>query len=143
MDAILLAGGVPTPESPLYPHTGGKPKAAVQIGGKSMIQWVLDALEKSPYADSTVIVLWSDHGQHLGEKKHWRKFALWENVLRTVLMIKAPPGTPGLPEGTTAGAACSRATRRSKKCCESRGLTDRPAVCGHGCIRVRSSRQGW
>jgi iduronate 2-sulfatase len=37
-----------------------------------------------------VIVLWSDHGWQLGEKRHWRKFALWENVNRSVLMIKAP-----------------------------------------------------
>ncbi|MBN1342530.1 MAG: sulfatase, partial [Phycisphaerae bacterium] len=38
---------------------------------------VIDALEKSPIKDNTVIVLWSDHGWHLGEKLHWRKFALW------------------------------------------------------------------
>jgi len=74
----------------------------------AMLGRLLDALEKSPYADNTVIVLWSDHGWQLGEKEHWRKFALWENVLRTVLMIKAPPGTPGLPEGSKAGAACGR-----------------------------------
>jgi len=74
----------------------------------AMLGRLLDALEKSPHADNTVIVLWSDHGWQLGEKDHWRKFALWENVLRTVLMIKAPPGTPGLPAGTQAGAACRR-----------------------------------
>lgn len=56
MDAILLAGGVPDPDSPLFPDTRGKPKAALQIGSKSMIQWVLDALEESASIDKIVIV---------------------------------------------------------------------------------------
>jgi len=56
MDAILLAGGIPAPDSPLYPYTGGKSKAALQIGSKSMIQWVVDALEESLSIDSIVVV---------------------------------------------------------------------------------------
>jgi GTP:adenosylcobinamide-phosphate guanylyltransferase len=56
MEAILLAGGVPDPESSLYPFTQGKPKAALDIGGKPMIQWVLDALEKSPSVGGIVVV---------------------------------------------------------------------------------------
>ena len=51
---------------------------------------VVDALEASEYADNTVIVLWSDHGQHLGEKKHWRKQSLWEEATRVPLFFKAP-----------------------------------------------------
>ncbi len=51
---------------------------------------VLDALENSKYADNTIVVLWSDHGQHLGEKKHWRKQALWEESTRVPLFFKAP-----------------------------------------------------
>ncbi len=51
---------------------------------------VIDALENSEYADNTVIVLWSDHGWHLGEKLHWRKFALWEEATHNVLMMSAP-----------------------------------------------------
>jgi len=92
----------------------GQWKAAVQgylasiAFSDAMLGRLLDALEKSPHADNTVIVLWSDHGWQLGEKEHWRKFALWENVLQTVLMIKAPRGTPGLPGGTKDGAVCRR-----------------------------------
>ncbi len=57
---------------------------------------VLDALEASPYAENTIIVLWGDHGWHLGEKQHWRKFALWERATKTPLMIVAPSVTqPG------------------------------------------------
>jgi arylsulfatase A-like enzyme len=51
---------------------------------------VIDALEKSVYHRNTIVVLWSDHGWHLGEKLHWRKFSLWEEATHNVLMIKAP-----------------------------------------------------
>ena len=48
---------------------------------------VLDALEASPYADNTIVVLWSDHGYALGEKNHFRKFALWEETTRVPFII--------------------------------------------------------
>ncbi len=51
---------------------------------------VLDALYESPYADNTIVVLWGDHGWHLGEKLHWRKHALWEETTRMPLIIYAP-----------------------------------------------------
>lgn len=51
---------------------------------------VLDALDASEHADNTVIVLWSDHGQHLGEKKHWRKQCLWEEATRVPMFISYP-----------------------------------------------------
>ncbi|WP_379019970.1 sulfatase [Parapedobacter deserti] len=58
---------------------------------------VLDALERSAHADNTVIVLWSDHGYHLGEKRHMEKFALWEKTTRIPFILVAPgkikPGT--------------------------------------------------
>jgi arylsulfatase A-like enzyme len=48
---------------------------------------VLDALEKSPWRDNTIVVLWSDHGFHLGEKRSFRKFSLWEEVTRVPFLI--------------------------------------------------------
>ena len=51
---------------------------------------LLDALDKSPHRDNTIIVLWGDHGWHLGEKQHWRKFALWEEATRAPLLWVAP-----------------------------------------------------
>ena len=54
---------------------------------------VLDALEKSPYADNTVVVLWSDQGYHLGEKFHWGKHTLWERTTNAPY-IWAGPGVP-------------------------------------------------
>jgi arylsulfatase A-like enzyme len=62
---------------------------------------VLDALDAGPYAKNTVVVLWGDHGWHLGEKLHWRKFALWEEATHCPLMIAAP----GV---TAAGGVCPR-----------------------------------
>jgi arylsulfatase A-like enzyme len=57
---------------------------------------LLDGLEASAYRDNTIIVLWSDHGWSLGEKSHWRKFALWEEPTRTVFIWKVPGVTqPG------------------------------------------------
>ncbi len=43
---------------------------------------ILDAYENSPQKDNTIVVFWSDHGWSLGEKQHWRKFALWEEPTR-------------------------------------------------------------
>jgi arylsulfatase A-like enzyme len=51
---------------------------------------LLDGLEASPHRDNTIVVLWSDHGWSLGEKSHWRKFALWEEPTRSVFIWKAP-----------------------------------------------------
>lgn len=56
----------------------------------SQVGRILDALEKSPHRDNTIVCLWSDHGWSLGEKSHWRKFALWEEPTRTVFIWKVP-----------------------------------------------------
>lgn len=57
---------------------------------------LLDGFEKSPMASDTIVCLWSDHGWHLGEKLHWRKFTLWEEATRNILTIAAPGVTkPG------------------------------------------------
>ena len=54
---------------------------------------VLDALERSPNRNNTVIVLFSDHGFHLGEKQRWAKRSLWEDGTRVPLII-AGAGLP-------------------------------------------------
>ncbi|MDF1814034.1 MAG: sulfatase [Verrucomicrobiales bacterium] len=79
----------------------GKWKAAIQgylasvTFADAMVGQLLDALEKGPLADNTAIVLWSDHGYHLGHKEHWKKFALWEQATHVPLIFAAP----GLPKG--------------------------------------------
>jgi arylsulfatase A-like enzyme len=67
----------------------------------AMVGRVLRALETGPNANDTMVVLWSDHGWHLGEKLHWRKFTLWERSTRNILMFNIP----GL---TRPGARCDR-----------------------------------
>ena len=56
MDAIITAGGIPKPDAPLYQYTQGNNKALLDIGGKPMIQWVLDAVAQSEQVDRIVIV---------------------------------------------------------------------------------------
>jgi GTP:adenosylcobinamide-phosphate guanylyltransferase len=56
MDAIVTAGGIPLPEEPLYPATLGQSKAMVDVAGKPMIQWVLDALSEAKTIDNVIIV---------------------------------------------------------------------------------------
>lgn len=75
----------------------------------TMLGRVLDALEDGPNRDNTIVVLWSDHGWHLGEKQHWQKFTAWRAVSRVPLMVRVPKGAaPGLPAGTKAGTICNR-----------------------------------
>lgn len=62
-----------------------------------MVGRLLDALDASGQADNTVIVLWSDHGYHLGDKEACVKFTLWEKANRVPFIVVAPgvttPGT--------------------------------------------------
>ncbi|CAN0475897.1 unnamed protein product, partial [Hapterophycus canaliculatus] len=51
---------------------------------------LLKGLENSDRAENTIVVWWTDHGWHLGEKQHWRKFALWNDATRCSLAIAAP-----------------------------------------------------
>jgi len=48
---------------------------------------VLDALENSPHKDNTIVILFADHGFHLGEKQRWAKRTIWENGTRVPLII--------------------------------------------------------
>ncbi len=51
---------------------------------------LIEAADRSWRSNRLVIVLWSDHGWHLGEKQHWRKFTLWEESARAPLLVVAP-----------------------------------------------------
>jgi len=51
---------------------------------------LLKGLDKSSYGKNTIIVLWSDHGWHFGEKEHWHKRTLWEVCTRVPFIIVAP-----------------------------------------------------
>ena len=61
----------------------------------SLIGRLLDTLDGSPYADNTVVVLWSDHGFHLGEKLITGKNTLWDRSTRVPLIFAGPGVTQG------------------------------------------------
>jgi arylsulfatase A-like enzyme len=61
---------------------------------------LMEALNRSSYAENTIVVLWGDHGWHLGEKLHWRKFALWEEATHCPLIVVGP--------GVAKGEKCVR-----------------------------------
>ncbi len=56
---------------------------------------VLEALADSPHANNTIVVLWSDHGLHLGEKRHWAKRTLREESTRVPFIFAGPGIVPG------------------------------------------------
>lgn len=65
----------------------------------SLVGMLLNSLKDSRVADNTIVVLWSDHGFHLGEKLRWAKRTLWEETTRVPLILAGP----GINKGT-----CSR-----------------------------------
>jgi len=56
MQALLMCGAVPDPRDPLYPFTRGAPKALLDVAGKPMAQWVLDALSGSTLVEGVIVI---------------------------------------------------------------------------------------
>ena len=56
MDAIITAGGIPQPEDPLYTYSHGDSKALIDVAGKPMVQWVLDALGDAKNVDNVIVI---------------------------------------------------------------------------------------
>lgn len=68
----------------------------------AMMGRVLDALEASPHADNTIVVLWSDHGYHHGEKGDWGKHTLWERTSNVPFIWAGPGVAEGVKTDLTA-----------------------------------------
>ena len=92
-------------EYALAPNTSGLHKSVEQYGQwehavssylasisyvDELVGNIMAALEKSAYADNTLVVLWSDHGWHLGEKEHWGKATGWYRSTHIPLIIVPP-----------------------------------------------------
>lgn len=56
MDAVVTAGGIPQPDEPLYEYSKGESKALIDIAGKPMVQWTLDALSDAKTIDRVVVI---------------------------------------------------------------------------------------
>lgn len=56
MHCIITAGGLPSPDDPLYELSGGGPKALIDIHGRPMIAYVLDALAGSQHVETMLVV---------------------------------------------------------------------------------------
>ncbi len=73
---------------------GWKRVMQAYLASISFCDWVLgellDALEASSHAPNTIIVLWSDHGYHIGEKQKLHKQALWTQTSRIPFLIHVP-----------------------------------------------------
>lgn len=77
-----------------------------------MVGRLIAALENGPLAHNTIIVLWSDHGYHLGHKEHWEKFALWEQSTHVPLVFvdtrtQRDQSEPGWAAGSRCGQPAS------------------------------------
>lgn len=86
VDAVVMAGGVPAPDEPLYPLTQGQSKALLALGGRPMVQWVLDALSGAETIRRVAVVgLDPDHAGGLRCAKDWEALPNQGNMLDNVL----------------------------------------------------------
>lgn len=72
LDAVVTAGGIPLPDEPLYPYTQGISKALLDVAGKPMVQWVLDALGGASTINNVIVVgLDKDSGVTCSKPMHF------------------------------------------------------------------------
>lgn len=105
----------------------------------SQVGRLLDALDASQFANNTVVILWSDHGWHLGEKGITGKNSLWERSTRVPLIFAGP--------GITVGGRCERSVELLDlypTMIELSGLPPRPELEGHSLVKLlRNPQAAW
>ncbi len=101
-----------------------------------LVGQLLDKLKESDYSDNTIVVIFSDHGWQLGEKEDWSKFALWDNVINSVLFIKAPKDSPGLKNGSVSESCYSNVSLVDifPTLTELCGIPQKAGISGHSLI---------
>ncbi len=98
--ATDLTAGHPAPRHSWFVENNAWPRAVQSyLASVAFVDHcvgrVLDALAESPHKDNTIVVLFSDHGWHLGEKERWAKRSLWNDSTHVPLIIAGPD----LPRG--------------------------------------------
>ncbi|MDD5468913.1 MAG: nucleotidyltransferase family protein [Anaerolineales bacterium] len=97
MDAVVTAGGIPQPGEPLYDYTRGQSKALLDVAGKPMIQWVLDALSAARSVENVVVMgLGEDTGVSCPKVRAWvpNQGEMLENIRHGVIrVIELNPAT--------------------------------------------------
>ena len=91
MDAIVTAGGIPKPDEPLYEYTQGASKALLDVAGKPMIQWVLDALCAASTIENIIIIgLPENSGLSCSKIAHYmpNQGSMLENIRAGVIQLK-------------------------------------------------------
>ncbi len=90
----MTIGVTPPPHSWIVEHGEWKHAVQAYLACISFVDHyvgrVLDALDARDDADNTVIIFFSDHGFHLGEKQYWAKRSLWDRATKVPMMISAP-----------------------------------------------------
>ncbi len=56
MHCLIIAGGAVGPDNPLYPYTQGQPKALIDMGGRTMLERVVAAVQSSAHVEDVVVV---------------------------------------------------------------------------------------
>lgn len=101
---------------------------------------VLDSLAKSAYKDNTIVMIFGDHGWHLGEKLRFRKATLWQEATRLPLMVRVP----GI---TTTRQECPRLVNLMdlyRTLIELCGLPEKPEIDGRSFVPLlKSPQQPW
>lgn len=77
---------------PVLRHYLASVSAADEVFGE-----VIKALDEGPHAENTIVVVWADHGFHMGEKDHFAKYALWEQTTNVLFMVRVPGVTDSGP----------------------------------------------
>ena len=84
------SGGRDPWKEPAYADEVRRSYAACVSFADAQVAQLLAHLEKQGLAENTIVVLWGDHGWHLGEHAVWGKHTLFEESLHAPLVIRAP-----------------------------------------------------
>ncbi|MEX0612504.1 MAG: sulfatase, partial [Pirellulales bacterium] len=80
---------------------------------------LLAALDENGFAENTIVVLWGDHGWHLGDHGMWCKHTNYEQAARTPLVVVAP----GRTQNGTATSSLVESVDIYPTLCELAGLS--------------------